>query len=468
MPSNDTKNETGFTASGVGFPYGSAKPDGAAIAELEQYYSVISRFVAGTSNRLVIKGHASAPGADQYNKNLSQKRGEWLRDWLVKEKGIDPDRISVIPMGETPVHLTIDSSLPDRPDNPEDRVAVISVVTEQPEEVLTDVQEKSVERQEDTKEDFEEGKDLFESVTDDLDAAIRDVIDYEENPFGERPSADPEVFAGQAKDKISEAKDAAAKGGAAVFKLLAGQVIGGVVEVSIAQGASKLRAAREPLYIAMAEGVAAGIDSSYEPQGYAHWGQTQKKVFEGTKSEFSKLSQLQKYQTALFLIRVQKGQFIDAAVTKGNFMSFFESGDIADAARQLFKLPRYSTAASDGRPDNPVDLSEEAAADEAQQNANPIAAQASSDDHVPSDSSSQTDDEEPAEPAAGEPEEEKEQEDQEQKDQEQKIEPDDDEPEDEQENGPEGQEHDGAGGSKPNQEEAPHEESPPEPPPAAG
>jgi outer membrane protein OmpA-like peptidoglycan-associated protein len=52
-----------------------------------------------SGNRLTIEGHTDAKGPDQYNEELSLRRAEQVRDFLVAQ-GISPDRISVRGMGK--------------------------------------------------------------------------------------------------------------------------------------------------------------------------------------------------------------------------------------------------------------------------------------------------------------------------------------------------------------------------------
>ncbi|MHB8123231.1 MAG: outer membrane beta-barrel domain-containing protein [Desulfuromonadaceae bacterium] len=47
-----------------------------------------------------IAGHASAAGSDEYNQQLSERRAQSVKDYLVKTGGIDADRISTIGYGE--------------------------------------------------------------------------------------------------------------------------------------------------------------------------------------------------------------------------------------------------------------------------------------------------------------------------------------------------------------------------------
>lgn len=50
---------------------------------------------------LVVEGHTDAVGSDQYNQYLSEKRALSIKDYLVYNYDIDPDRIYSKGMGET-------------------------------------------------------------------------------------------------------------------------------------------------------------------------------------------------------------------------------------------------------------------------------------------------------------------------------------------------------------------------------
>ncbi|MCA9580098.1 MAG: OmpA family protein, partial [Myxococcales bacterium] len=49
---------------------------------------------------LEIEGHADGSGSDAYNRDLSLRRAEAIRDWLV-EHGVDPERLRVAARGES-------------------------------------------------------------------------------------------------------------------------------------------------------------------------------------------------------------------------------------------------------------------------------------------------------------------------------------------------------------------------------
>jgi outer membrane protein OmpA-like peptidoglycan-associated protein len=48
-----------------------------------------------------VAGYASASGTDDYNQKLSERRAKTVEDYLIKEGGIAPERLTKIGYGET-------------------------------------------------------------------------------------------------------------------------------------------------------------------------------------------------------------------------------------------------------------------------------------------------------------------------------------------------------------------------------
>jgi OOP family OmpA-OmpF porin len=51
--------------------------------------------------RVQIQGHSSAAGSEQYNQALSERRANSVRDYVINEGGIAPERLEAIGYGET-------------------------------------------------------------------------------------------------------------------------------------------------------------------------------------------------------------------------------------------------------------------------------------------------------------------------------------------------------------------------------
>jgi outer membrane protein OmpA-like peptidoglycan-associated protein len=50
---------------------------------------------------LSIEGHTDASGTDQYNQDLSQRRAAAVRDFLLRQPGIDPDQVTATGYGKS-------------------------------------------------------------------------------------------------------------------------------------------------------------------------------------------------------------------------------------------------------------------------------------------------------------------------------------------------------------------------------
>jgi OOP family OmpA-OmpF porin len=60
----------------------------------------IAALKAKPDMQLRIAGYTSAAGSEEYNQSLSERRAEAVKAYLVKEGGIDADRLSTIGYGE--------------------------------------------------------------------------------------------------------------------------------------------------------------------------------------------------------------------------------------------------------------------------------------------------------------------------------------------------------------------------------
>jgi len=61
----------------------------------------IQTLKANPKLRFLVAGYASASGSDEYNQELSERRATSVRDYLINEGGIAPDRLKQIGYGET-------------------------------------------------------------------------------------------------------------------------------------------------------------------------------------------------------------------------------------------------------------------------------------------------------------------------------------------------------------------------------
>jgi len=81
------------------FSYGSAELTPEARARLDS--EIVPKLIASKDIRyLNVYGHSDRTGSTEYNRRLSEKRAEAVRDYLVS-KGVDPDKIEVFGYGQT-------------------------------------------------------------------------------------------------------------------------------------------------------------------------------------------------------------------------------------------------------------------------------------------------------------------------------------------------------------------------------
>jgi outer membrane protein OmpA-like peptidoglycan-associated protein len=58
-----------------------------------------------------VEGHTDSFGSDQYNMDLSQRRAETVKSWLVANMNIDADRIQTQGFGKTHLIVPADRSV---------------------------------------------------------------------------------------------------------------------------------------------------------------------------------------------------------------------------------------------------------------------------------------------------------------------------------------------------------------------
>ncbi len=104
----------------IPFELNSAALKPQASAQLQQLQLALSSPDLG-SNRFVVAGHTDAKGSPEYNKQLSLRRAETVKQFLV-ENGIDPKRLETVGYGADKLLS------PDHPDDPGNRRVEIRVI----------------------------------------------------------------------------------------------------------------------------------------------------------------------------------------------------------------------------------------------------------------------------------------------------------------------------------------------------
>ncbi|HEY3729837.1 MAG TPA: OmpA family protein [Steroidobacteraceae bacterium] len=108
----------------IPFEYNSSELQPQATAQLKQLRSALSADSVG-KDRFMLAGHTDAKGNAQYNQQLSVRRAEAVRRYLV-ESGIEAARLQAVGYGSE--HLAV----PDRPDDPANRRVEIRNLGESP------------------------------------------------------------------------------------------------------------------------------------------------------------------------------------------------------------------------------------------------------------------------------------------------------------------------------------------------
>ena len=70
-------------------------------------------------SRIEIAGHTDNLGSVQYNQTLSEKRAQAVREYLIKQGGVDPAKITAV--GHRDLYPVAPNQKPDGKDNPEGR-----------------------------------------------------------------------------------------------------------------------------------------------------------------------------------------------------------------------------------------------------------------------------------------------------------------------------------------------------------
>jgi outer membrane protein OmpA-like peptidoglycan-associated protein len=107
----------------IAFEYNSSALKPQASEQLKQLELALASPDLG-SNRFVVAGHTDARGNAQYNKQLSLRRAETVKHFLV-EKGMDPKRLDTIGYGSEKLLS------PDHPDDPSNRRVEIRAIAAQ-------------------------------------------------------------------------------------------------------------------------------------------------------------------------------------------------------------------------------------------------------------------------------------------------------------------------------------------------
>jgi outer membrane protein OmpA-like peptidoglycan-associated protein len=98
------------------FDYDKAAIKEKETAELQKGIDFVKRY---PGSRIEIAGHTDNIGTPKYNQTLSEKRAEAVREYLIREGGVDPKKITAV--GHRDLYPVAPNQKPDGKDNPEGR-----------------------------------------------------------------------------------------------------------------------------------------------------------------------------------------------------------------------------------------------------------------------------------------------------------------------------------------------------------
>jgi outer membrane protein OmpA-like peptidoglycan-associated protein len=108
----------------IPFEFNSSELQAQAAAQLKQLQSALTSEPL-SRDRFMVAGHTDAKGSPQYNQQLSVRRAEAVKRYLVAN-GVDADRLEAVGYGAE--HL----ALPDHPEDPANRRVEIRNLGEKP------------------------------------------------------------------------------------------------------------------------------------------------------------------------------------------------------------------------------------------------------------------------------------------------------------------------------------------------
>jgi outer membrane protein OmpA-like peptidoglycan-associated protein len=286
---------------GVGHRFGEKE---AAPGEVDRFLKDLPEGKRNALNdpdaKVYLHSSASRPGAEANNQKLTEQRGAEVKKEL-EARGVKA-QITVVPLGEREARQDDRSPMSakepsdrdpeDRVDDPWDRTTRVDI---RPAAEKTGVDPKRLEG-EDIKRTVNRGEDVFKEVLDPLGEKVRDQAPLPKNPILPDPARDPKEFLGQLADIIPDALKDAANPAKAVGK----KVPAFVFEEARDQWRKEVEEKRDPLFRAIAEGAASGLDPGYK-SAWKPENAEQKALYDEARRSVQGLSEQERLQLGAYL-----------------------------------------------------------------------------------------------------------------------------------------------------------------------
>jgi len=99
-PPADAVTRSAVSLHSITFKFGSAELKPESIQTLKNLGNALNQELKD-QKVFVIEGHTDAVGTQVYNDELSKRRAETVKDYLVREMGVSPDRLQAVGKGST-------------------------------------------------------------------------------------------------------------------------------------------------------------------------------------------------------------------------------------------------------------------------------------------------------------------------------------------------------------------------------